>query len=144
MTRRVVALSIGLLLSIAAIASGQEAELDRVLDRLASSWARGDANALAAFSARAGLSLEIDGESIGPLTPRQAAAVLRSLFVGRTTHSLSPGLARIVGGQPLRAFGELSWTVRAQGTTIPERTTIFLALVWEGEAWRINQIRLLR
>jgi hypothetical protein len=144
MTRRVVALSIGFLLSIAAVASGQEAELDRVLDRLASSWARGDAHTLAALGARTGVSLDFDGEPIGPLTPRQAAAVLRSLFVGRTTDSLSPGLARVVGGQPLRAFGELSWTVRAQGTTIPERTTIFLALVWEGESWRITQIRLLR
>jgi hypothetical protein len=144
MTRRVIALSIGFLLSMAAVASGQEVELGRVLDRLASSWARGDANTLAALSARSGISLDIDGDPIGPLTHRQAAAVLRSLFMGRTTHSLSPGLARIVGGQPLRAFGELSWTVRTQGTTIPERTTIFLALVWEGDAWRITQIRLLR
>jgi hypothetical protein len=144
MTRRVVALSIGLLLSITVVAHGQEVELDRVLERLASSWARGDANTLAAFSARTGVSLNVDGDPLGPLTPRQAAAVLRNLFVGRTTHSLSPGLTRVVGGQPLRAFGELSWTVRVRGTTIPERTTIFLALVWEGDAWRITQIRLLR
>ncbi len=144
MTRRVVALSIGFLLTCTAIASGQEAELGRVIDRLASSWARGEANTLAALSARNGVSLNVDGEQIGPLTPRQAAAVLRNLFVGRTTHSLSPGLARVVGGQPLRAFGELSWTVRTRGTTIPERTTIFLALVWEGDTWRITQIRLLR
>jgi hypothetical protein len=144
MTRRVVALSIGLLLSITAVARGQEVELDRVLERLASSWARGDANTLAAFSARTGVSLNVDGDPLGPLTPRQAAAVLRNLFVGRTTHSLNPGLTRVVGGQPLRAFGELSWTVRVHGTTIPERTTVFLALVWEGDAWRITQIRLLR
>jgi hypothetical protein len=144
MTRRVVALSVGLLLSFAAVASGQEVELDRVLDRLATSWARGDAHTLAAFIANSGISLDIDGEPIGPLTSRQAAAVLRNLFVGRTTDSLRPGLARVVGGQPLRAFGELSWIVRTQGTTIPIRTTVFLALVWEGNAWRITQIRLLR
>jgi hypothetical protein len=34
--------------------------------------------------------------------------------------------------------------VRVHGTTIPEQTTIFLALIWEGDAWRITQIRLLR
>lgn len=144
MTRRVVALSIGLLLSLAAVAGAQEVELEKVLDRLASSWARGDSHTLAAFSAKSGIYLDIDGEPIGPLTPRQAAAVLRNLFVGRTTDSLEPGLARVVGGQPLRAFGELAWTVRTQGATIPMRTTIFLALVWEGDAWRITQIRLLR
>lgn len=144
MTRRVVVLSLGFLLGWTAMANAQAAELERVLDRLASSWARGDANSLASFGARNGISLDLDGEPIGPLTRRQAAAVLRGLFVGRTTDSLSPGLARVVGGQPLRAFGELSWTVRSQGTTIPERTTVFLALVWEGENWRITQIRLLR
>jgi hypothetical protein len=144
MTRRVVALSIGLLLSLTAVARGQEVELGRVLDRLATSWARGDAHTLAALSADNGIFLDIDGEPIGPLTPRQAAAVLRNLFAGRTTDSLKPGLARIVGGQPLRAFGELAWTVRTQGTTIPARTTIFLALIWEDDAWRITQIRLLR
>lgn len=144
MNRRVGAILIGLLLSIVASASAQEAELEKVLDRLAAAWARADAGSLAALSARNGISVDLDGEPIGPLTPRQAAAVLRNIFLGRTTDALSTGLARIVGGQPPRAFGELSWTVRTQGTTIPERTTIFLALVWEGNSWRITQIRLLR
>lgn len=144
MTRRVGAILIGLLLSIAASASAQEAELEKVLDRLAAAWARADANSLAALSARNGISVDLDGEPIGPLTPRKAAAVLRNIFLGRTTDALSTGLARIVGGQPPRAFGEFSWTAKTQGTTIPEKTTIFFALVWEGDAWRITQIRLLR
>lgn len=144
MTRRVGVLLIGLLFSIAASARAQEAELGKVLDRLAAAWARADAGSLAALGARKGISIDVDGKPIGPLTHRQAAAVLRNVFVGRSTDTLSKGLARIVGGQPPRAFGELSWTVRAQGTTIPERTTVFLALVWEGNAWRITQIRLLR
>lgn len=144
MTRRVGALLIGLLLSVAATARAQEAELGRVLDRLAVAWARADAISLVTLSSRSGISFDVDGEKIGPLTPRKAAAVLRNIFVGRSTDRLTPGLARIVGGQPPRAFGELSWTVRTHGTTIPERTTIFLALVWEGNSWRITQIRLLR
>lgn len=144
MTRRVGALLIGLLLSIAAAASAQEAELGKVIDRLAAAWARADAGALAALGSRNGISVDIDGEPIGPLTPRQAAAVLRNIFVGRSTDKLSKGLVRIVGGQPPRAFGELSWTVKTQGTNIPEKTRIFLAFVWEGNTWRITQIRLLR
>jgi len=144
MSRRVATILIGLLLSIAATASAQEAELGKVLDRLAAAWARADAATLAALSARNGVSIDVDGEPIGPLSPRQAAAVLRNIFVGRSTDTLSKGLVRIVGGQPPRAFGELSWTVRTQGTSIPEKTKVFLALVWEGNAWRITQIRLLR
>jgi hypothetical protein len=144
MIRRVVTLGFGFLLLWTAAARAQEAELDRVLDRLAASWARGDAFSLAALGARTGISLDVDGDAVGPLAPRQAAAVLRQVFGDLTTLSLSPGMARIVGGSPLRAFGELSWSVRAHGTTIPLRTTIFLALVWEEEEWRITQIRLLR
>jgi len=144
MKRRIVVLSLGLLIGLTTTGQAQVAELDSILHRLASSWARGDAHTLAAYSSRGGVSLELDGEAIGPLTRRQVSAVLRGLFVGRKTDSLRPGLARVVGGQPPRAFGEFAWIVRTQGTTVPERATIFLALVWEGERWQITQIRLLR
>lgn len=144
MTRRVGYILLGLLLSCIASASAQEAELDRVIDRLAAAWAQADAATLAAQSARKGVSIDLDGEPVGPLTPRQAAAVLRKVFMGRTTKTLSTGLSRTVGGEPPRAFGELAWTARAQGTSIPEKSTIFLAFVWEEDGWRITQIRLLR
>jgi hypothetical protein len=49
-----------------------------------------------------------------------------------------------VGGQPARAFGEITWTTRARGTTIPERANLFVAFVREGDAWRITEIRLMR
>jgi hypothetical protein len=53
-------------------------------------------------------------------------------------------MSRTVGGTPTRAFGEISWTTRARGTTIPERATIFVAFVLEDERWRITEIRLIR
>jgi hypothetical protein len=50
-----------------------------------------------------------------------------------------------VSGSPRRAFVELAWTIRARGTTIPERYKIFLALVNDDrDAWRITEIRLLK
>jgi hypothetical protein len=144
MIPRVAALAFAAILISAAAARAQEAQLERVLSALASSWARGDAVGLAASGAAAGLVLEIDGETIGPLAPRQAAAVLRRLFVDRETVRLDHGMARVVGGSPLRAFGEFAWIARADGTTIPERAVVFVAFVWEDDAWRITQIRLLR
>lgn len=144
MITRAAALAALFLLASVGAAGAQEADLDQVLSRLAASWARGDAAALAALGARAGLSLDVDGEPVGPLAPRQAAAVLRRIFEERETITLRHGMAQLVGGTPLRAFGELAWVMRAHGTTIPERATIFLALVREDDDWRITQIRLLR
>lgn len=133
-----------LLLGLAATARAQEAEIEQVLGRLGTAWARGDAAALAGLAARAGVSIEILGDRVGPLSPRQAAAVLRRIFDNRETVTLRHGMAQVVGGMPPRAFGELAWVARADGTTIPERATIFVALVREEDEWRVTQIRLLR
>jgi hypothetical protein len=124
-------------------ASAQELELAVTLDRIAGHWEQADANRLAGYFSNGGVALDLDDGELGPLQPRQVAAVLRKLLGGRETTALMIRSARVVGGEPPRAFGELAWLFRARGTTIPERTTVFLALVWEEGAWRITQIRLL-
>ncbi|MBI4408927.1 MAG: hypothetical protein HY561_04425 [Gemmatimonadetes bacterium] len=140
---RVLLLALVIAIGAAPTALAQESELEQTLERLAALWARGDASALAGLSARAGLALVLDGSPVGPLAPRQAAAVLRRIFDERETVGLKTGFAKIVGGAPRRAFAELNWLARARGTTIPERATVFLALVQEADGWRITQIRLL-
>lgn len=119
-------------------------DLEQALDRVATHWQRGDAGAITAMAASAGVSLEVDGDNVGPLGPRQAAAVLRRVFDDRETLSAKPTLSRSIGGQPARAFGEIMWTVRSRGTTIPERATLFVAFIREDGAWRVSEIRLLR
>lgn len=143
MNTRALALAVVLLLGFAGSARAQNAELERTLHRLAAFWARGDAAAVATLATRAGLSLDLDGAAIGPLGPRQAEAVLRRIFDQHVTVQLRTGTARVVGGAPPRAFGELSWLSRIRGTTIPEHATVFLALVREENGWRITQIRLM-
>lgn len=135
----------GLALAVAlpSAARGQGDPLDRVLDRLADSWARADAGDIAALVAEPGLSLAVDGEPMGPLGTRQAAAALRRIFEERETVELDPGMERVVGGAPPRAFGELNWRHRARGTTIPERTVVFIGLIREDDGWRLTEIRLL-
>jgi hypothetical protein len=120
------------------------AKLGMVLTQLAGLWARSDASAIASFAASSGVSINVDGNPISPLSGRQVAAALRHMFEQQETVALRSGLAQIVGGAPARAFGEMTWSVRARGTTIPEHSTVFIALVWEGDAWRVNQIRVIR
>jgi hypothetical protein len=119
-------------------------ELGQVIDRLMIFWTKGDATAISSLVARTGISLDVDGGPIGPLSARQTAAVLRRVFDDRETVALHASLTQIVGGAPARAFGELTWFVRARGTTIPEHATVFVALVLERDGWRVTQIRLLR
>ena len=75
---------------------------------------------------------------------RQAAAVLHRLFDERETTVARARLGQLVGGVPMRAFGEILWMARSRGTTESEGITVFLALVREKNGWRINQIRVMR
>ena len=136
------ALPILVLLAVAAPARGQE--LSDVVERVARSWSRGDASAIVAHAARAGISLDLGGQRVGPIPARQAAAVLRGVLDRRETVRASAGQTRVVGGSPQTAFGEIAWTSRVRGTTIPERATVVLAFVREDGHWRVTEIRLMR
>jgi hypothetical protein len=141
-TVRAFVLACGLALIVVAPVAAQD--LTPALRRVADAWHEGDARAVAALGAEAGISLDVDGSTVGPLGSRQAAAVLRRVFGDRESVSAAPRVSRTVGGDPARAFGEITWTTRARGTTIPERATLFVAFVREGGAWRITEIRLMR
>lgn len=122
-------------------ASARAQDLAEVLDRVAALWASNDAHGLARFAAKGGVSLDIDGRPMGPLGERQVAAVLRKVFDERETLQVRRMVTKIVGGKPTGGFGEISWVMRAKGTTIPERTTVFVAFTLQDERWRITQIR---
>jgi hypothetical protein len=119
-------------------------DLAQTLERVATAWHKGDAAAITSLAARSGVSLDVDGRSVGPLGPRQAAAGIRRVFEDRESVAVRSNMSRAVGGAPPRAFGEITWTSRARGTTIPERATIFVAFVLEDDRWRITEMRLIR
>jgi hypothetical protein len=137
-------LALPILLLLAAAGPVRAQELSDVVERVARSWSRGDASAIVAHAARSGISLDLDGQRVGPIAPRQAAAVLRDVLDRRETVRASAGRARVVGGSPEKGFGEIAWTSRARGTTIPERATVVLAFVREDGQWRVTEIRLMR
>lgn len=142
--RRSACLLVGLLLLVSGSRPAAAQELQPVLERVASALRRGDVGGISALSARAGVSLDVDGRSVGPLGKRQTTAVLRRLFEDRESVAANVNTIREVGGEPNRAFGEITWSTRARGTTIPERATVFVALVREENGWRVTEIRLLR
>src|SRR5688500_18045796 len=119
-------------------------QVESVIDRLTGSWARGDASAVAAMASRNGMSLDLGGKPVGPLASRQVGAMLRQLFDERETLSVRPKAPQVVGGTPPRASAEITWTTRARGTTIPEQTSVFVALIFEKDRWRITEIRLVQ
>ena len=114
----------------------------QTMERVAAAWHKGDANAITALAARAGISVDVDGRAVGPLGARQAAAVLRRVFDDRESVNARASMTRATGND--RAFGEISWNMKARGTTIPERATIFIALIREDGGWRVSEIRLLQ
>lgn len=142
--RAALVVAVGLSL-LAAPASAQQTDgLAGLLDTLAVLWSRGDAAALVAHGAEAGLDLEIHGESIGTLHGRRAAAALRQLFGALETVSVEAGSAERVVGAEDRAFGEFIWVVRMPGGMVSESNRIFVALVRENDEWHVSQIRILR
>jgi hypothetical protein len=120
-------------------------DLAQTVDRIGAAWHRGDAATITGLAARAGIALDVDGgRRVGPLPSRQAAAVLRRVFEDRESVGARTVMTRSSGGQPAQAFGEIVWTARARGTTIPDTARVFIALVMEDDRWRITEIRLLR
>ncbi len=138
-----IALVITMLALLTPAAPARAQGLEETMARVASMWERGDVRGLTGQAAASGFALELDARASGPVGSRQAAAALRRLFEDRETVSVRPGVAKVVGGEPTRAFGELQWITRPRGTTIPERRTVFVALVREGQGWRVTEIRVM-
>lgn len=129
----------------AARAQSQPAPLDAFVAQVARHWASGDANALAALAPADGrIVLDVGADGPGAVQARHVAAALRSLFGGRETVNVRPTQVTISGGNPVRGFGELSWNSRVRGVSDPQSSIVYLGVVWEGRAWKIHEIRVLR
>lgn len=128
----------------APVSAQEEPDLDGLLDTLATLWARGDAARLAEFSADSGLELEVHGETLGVLAGRRVTAALRRVFANQETVSVVASMTSRVTGAEDRAFGELRWELRPDGTTLPEHNTVFVGLVREHDGWKVSQIRILK
>ncbi len=136
MTARALLVATAFLLVGAASAHAQDVEFQRVLESASQSWARGDAEAIAALATRGGLFINVAGRSFGPLGSRHAAALLRDLFESIGIARLERRSIQFIGGPQPRGYGEFIW--RTEGG---QPTTVFLGLVQEKDGWRLTEIR---
>lgn len=141
--RRLLLVAFGLMVLTAPAAGQQHRDLDGLLGELVGHWASGDARSLVKLSAARGLELEVQGHSLGPLTGRRAAAAMRHLFSAQRTLAIRSTRPSLVAGANNRAFVELTWVVRPDGTPANERHTVFVGFVREGANWKVSQIRIL-
>lgn len=128
-----------------AAAQGRPAPLEGFMGQVARLWAAGDAGGIAAL-ARTDDRIVLDlgtGDS-GAVEARHAAAALRELFRDRANLSARVTQVTIAGGQPLSGFGEVSWSSRPRGVSDTENATVYVGAVWDGGAWRIRELRVMR
>jgi hypothetical protein len=135
------------MLAIVMMASAAQAhaqELETVMDRITGAWRQNNDKTIASMISRDGASIETPAGRLGPLGPRQAAAVLRILFNERTTQDVRMRQVQEVGGNPPKAYGEVIWTALRPQTTQPLRAVVFVEMVLEQDRyWRITRIRLI-
>lgn len=149
MTRRITVLILALAAvfgsaPLAGPASAQQTDnLDRLLNEFTALWYVGDAGGLVELGARRGVEIELQGQSLGALNGRRAAAALRHLFSAQETVDVRPGTASRVAGADNRAFVEMIWVVRPAGAHLSENTLVFIGFVREGDRWKVSQIRIL-
>lgn len=138
----VVALSLALLPAPASAQQPQPDDLPELLEAFANLWAKGDAGGLVALGAGSGLDIEVQGDAIGALTGRRAAAALRHIFLAKETVAVKSGVPSRVEGTDNRAFVELTWEVRPSGAPVTEENKVFVGLVREGSHWKVSHIRI--
>lgn len=129
----------------AAGAQSRPAPLEDFVARVARLWAAGDASALVDLAASDGrLVVNLAGEGGGAVEGRHAAAALRELFSRREHVAVRATQVTVSGGSPPRGYGELSWSSRERGVSEVERSVVYVGAEYEGGAWRIRELRLIR
>lgn len=124
----------------------RSAELGQTIARVGSAWADGDAAGIAALSSIDGIAFDLDleEESVAPVAESRAAAMLRRLLRKHRTLDVEFEMVEVVGGDPARGFGTLTWNFRTEGTTATRSRIIFLAAIEQDDGWRLTEIRLLQ
>ena len=129
----------------AAAAQQAPAPLQNFIGAVARLWADGDAEGIVELASADGrIQLDLAGDGPGEVQARNAAAALRRLFTDRQTVSTRTTQIAISGGAPLRGFGELTWVARPRGVTETQASVVYIGAVWDGRAWRLRELRVLR
>lgn len=143
--RRALLLLLALALLLPPRAAAQAPSLDAFVATVARHWAAGDASALVELAPGDGrILLALGGDEAGAVQERHVAAALRDLFRDQETVSARATQVKRSDGDALRGFGELAWVSRPRGVTRPVTATVYVGAVYERNAWRIRELRVLR
>ena len=122
-------------------AASQQRPIQEFVQQVTQLWAAGDAGALVGLAA--GRLLLDTGRGTETVNARHAGAALRALFSDHETVGARPVRITLAGGDPPRGFGELSWSYRTRGASVPQARTVYVGAVWERGEWRISELRVM-
>ena len=131
-----------LALLVPADAPGQSMTVEEAAERLAAAWGAGDLDAVMELAVDGSIRLDLGVREHPTLSPRQARAALGALMDERGRGPAEIRRARVLGGEPARAFVELSWRPRREGGREVVPHTVFLGLELR-DGWRVSEIRVL-
>lgn len=117
--------------------------LEEFVQQVAWLWNMGDVAALVDLLPLRDRIVLDTGSGTETVQPRHAAAALRALFDSREGSAARAVRVTIAGGDPPRGFGELAWSFRARGAPTSQIRSVFVGAVWQGDAWRINELRVM-
>lgn len=133
------------LLAPRALAAQRPAPLEGFVASVARMWAAGDAGGITGLAPADGrIVLDLGTGGAESVEARHVAAALRELFRDRSTVSVRATQVTIAGGEPLRGFGELSWTSRPRGVSDSETRSVYVGTVLEADGWKVRELRVLR
>jgi hypothetical protein len=139
-----VACAIALLAAVPAPAQETaDVPLEEFVQQVAWLWNMGDVAALVDLLPLRDRIVLDTGSGTETVQPRHAAAALRALFDSRESSAARAVRVTVAGGDPPRGFGELAWTFRARGAPTSQSRSVFVGAVWQGSAWRINELRVM-
>jgi hypothetical protein len=126
-----------------ASADATASEIEEMARRFAVALGQGNAEQLTRYLSEGGIRLRLQGLDRSALSVRQANAALREFLRGYEAGQVQMVRAAPVAGSPGRGFAELRWQTRVSGTSHPAVHSVFLGLVQEEGAWRVDELRLL-
>lgn len=135
--------AIGVAVGVGAPAVCLAQTLEQAAAQFAAQWAAGDVSRLQSGFSPNGLRLQWEARPLGALGPPRAGASIREYLDNRETTSASVSQVDEVGGEPRRGFAEIRWESRIRGMSEMIVRTVFVAFVFEGGVWTVDEVRVL-
>lgn len=119
-------------------------EIAQAAGAFAQAWAKADMELLGEAFPASGIRLQLQGPPRADVPRRQAVAALRDFLRGHEDAEVEVTRATSVGGTSDRALMEFVWSATVSGTSHSVRHVVFAGLVRSGDAWLINELRIVR